>query len=128
MPDRVSKRTIGICRTKRNEWYKALTGGIPVAVSRFKKVIAPQQEVHQGREIAHLIQLDEKNSMVEGSKLWHACNILHQTLCRYLPGEQKSKLDNSSTASGRLGSGGGPFESAGRDESNGIRLELVACL
>jgi hypothetical protein len=37
---------------------------MPVAVSRFKKVIACQPEVSQGREIAHVIQLDERNSMV----------------------------------------------------------------
>ena len=101
---------------------------MPVALSRFKKVIAPQQEVRQGREVAHLIQLEERNSMVEASKLWHACSTLHQTICIYLPGEQKYKLDDSSTASCRIGSGCGLFESAGRNESNGIRLEAVACL
>ena len=37
---------------------------MPVAVSRVKKVMAPQPEVCQGREIAHLIELDERNSMV----------------------------------------------------------------
>ena len=37
---------------------------MPVAVSRFKKGIAPQPEVRQGQEIAHVIQLDEGNSMI----------------------------------------------------------------
>ena len=66
--------------------------------------------------------------LVYGTEREYACSTLHQTICRYLPGEQKYKLHDSSTPSGRIGSGGGPFESAGRDESNGIRLEPVACL
>ena len=37
---------------------------MPVAVSMFKKVIACQPEVRQGREIAQVIQLDKRNSMV----------------------------------------------------------------
>ena len=45
-----------------------------------------------------------------------------------MPGEQKYKLEDSSTTSGRIELGSGPFEYAGRDESNGIRLEAVACL
>ena len=45
-----------------------------------------------------------------------------------MPGEQKYKLEDSSTTSSRIESGSGPFESAGRDESNGIRFEMLACL
>ena len=53
---------------------------------------------------------------------------MHHTISSYLPGEQKFKVDDSSTASGQIGLGSGPFESAGLDESNGIRLEGVAGL
>ena len=97
-----------------------------IAVSRFKNVIAPQPDVDQGREIAHLIQLDERNSMVQGSKLWHACSTLHPRIGRYLPREQKYKQDDSSTASGRTESGSGQFEPAGRNKSNCISLKAVA--
>ena len=45
-----------------------------------------------------------------------------------VPGEQKYKLEDSSTTSGRIELESGLFESAGRDKSNGIRLEVVACL
>ena len=37
---------------------------MPVGVSRFKKMIATQPEVRHGQEIAHLIQLNESNSML----------------------------------------------------------------
>ena len=66
--------------------------------------------------------------MVYVSKLWHACSTLLQTIYRYLPSEQKYKLEGSSTTSGRIALGGGSFESAGQDDLNSIRLEGGVCL
>jgi len=78
--------------------------------------MAPQPDAGSSPQAHHLNPPDETNRMVYGSRWWHACSC-HQV-----------KRSDSSSARGPPGPGSGPLGSAGRDESNGIRLELVACL
>ena len=76
-------------------------------------VIAPQPEVCQRRDIVHLIQLDERNSMVYGPMRWHPCSC------------QEVKASDSSTARRPPGLGSGLLKSAGQDELNSACPEPV---
>ena len=66
--------------------------------------------------------------LVYGTEREYACSLWQKRLWRYMPGKQKYKVEDSSSARCRIESASGPFESAGREESNSIRPELVACL
>ena len=66
--------------------------------------------------------------LVYGTEREYAGSLWQKRLGRYMPGKQEYKVEDSSSARCRIESASGPFESAGRDESSEIRLEVVACL
>ena len=66
--------------------------------------------------------------LVYSTEREYACSLWQKRLWRYMPGKQQNKVEDSSSARRRIESASGLFESAGQDESNGIRLKVVTCL